>query len=58
MGSDKFVVAEGNMAVAVIDGCEKLNLRGENYKFLLLCFRCGEMVDISKTAEALSVELN
>ncbi len=44
------------MAVAVIDGCEKLNLCGENYKLLLLCI-CEDELDSNVVAESLSIEL-
>lgn len=45
------------MAVAVINGCEKLNLSDGDYQLLLLCVRCGGLWDCGKAVEELCVDL-
>lgn len=46
------------MNLAVVDGCEKLNLSSQNYKLLLLYIRSfDDYFDCNKVAETLSIEL-
>lgn len=45
------------MAVAVINGCEKLTLSDGDYQLLLLCMRCGDFWDCGKAVEELCVDL-
>ncbi len=46
------------MNLAVVNGCEKLNLSSENYRLLLLFMRnFDDYFDCNNVAETLSIDL-